>query len=177
MSDGSLRDLTSFEQRHRAHFATRDGFWLTGLVSTGPYADANERISGLWDELVLRQDEMEIPSEWLSLCHGRETEFSCYLGLGSVERPSIVPKGMVTVEVPTHEYAVARVSGSQDDVNAVYTYLPAWSGAHGREWNRSILWIEVYPEPYRHGTTELKFEIWLPLVEQEARRQDQHAIG
>jgi predicted transcriptional regulator YdeE len=165
MSDAMMRDLTSFARRHNAHFATRDGFWVTGLVSTGPFVGANERISRLWDELVSRQDEMDVASEWLSLCHGRETEFSCYLGLGSDERPSIVPKGMVTVQVPPHEYAVASVSGTQDDVNAIYTYLPAWVGAHDREWNRSILWIEAYPEPYRDDTTELNFEIWLPLVE------------
>ena len=167
MTDTSTTGQTAFAQSHHARFASREGFWLTGLVSTGPFTDANERISSLWTGLVRRQDELAVqasPEEWLSLCHGRETEFSCYLGLATPERPATIPEGMVSIEVVPHEYAVATVEGTQDDVNAVYTQLPEWAAAHGREWNRSILWIESYPEPYRDGETQLNFEVWLPLV-------------
>ena len=157
-------DLEAFQRRHDVHIAYRDGFWLTGLVSTGPFSDANTRISALWEELVNKYGEDAQPDEWLSLCHGRETEFTCYLGVASASRPGIVPDGLMLCEVKPHEYAVASVSGTQEDVNAVYLQLPTWIEAQGREWNDAILWIEAYPEPYRDGQTELDFKVWLPLV-------------
>jgi AraC family transcriptional regulator len=167
MTDAMPAEIVAFERRHDVRVASRDGFWLTGLVSTGPFTDAHRRISNLWEELIARQGELDLPGppdEWLSLCHGRETEFSCYLGVATDERLAIVPAGMVAVEVPPHEYAVARVEGTQDDVHAVYTYLPAWIEEQGQKWNRTILWIEAYPEPYRDSQTELDFEVWLPLM-------------
>lgn len=147
---------------------TRDGFWLVGLVSTGPYTDAHERITALWRTIVGRQGELALASEhagWMSLCHGRETEFSCYIGVAMAARPAEVPDGMVAVEVLPHEYAVAPVRGTQDDVNAVYTMLPGWIEARGREWDRSTLWLESYPAPYHDDQTEMHFEVWLPLTD------------
>lgn len=167
MTDAISPDLVTFERKHDVRLDRRESFWLTGLVSTGPFTDANRRISRLWQELVARRRELDLPDapdEWLSLCHGRETEFSCYLGVGTSEPLAEVPEDMVSVEVLPHDYAVARAEGTQDDVNAVYTQLPAWIEEQGQAWNRSILWIEVYPEPYRDGQTELNFEVWLPLV-------------
>lgn len=161
-------DLPQFADQHDVRIASREGFWLVGLVSTGSFRDANARIGALWEELVARRAELKLPrdpGEWLSLCHGRETEFTCYLGLALPEEPPSVPRGMVAIEVPPHEYGVASVRGTQADVNAVYTQLPAWIEAQDREWNRSILWIESYPEPYRDGETELHFDIWLPLLD------------
>lgn len=148
---------------------TRDGFWLVGLVSTGPYADAHERMTALWRTIDDRQGELALdsePDEWVSLCHGRETEFSCYIGVAMPVVPTNVPDGMVAVEVLPHEYAVSPVRGTQDDVNAVYTQLPAWIEGQGRVWDRAALWLEVYPVPYRDDQTEMHFEVWLPLVDE-----------
>ncbi len=71
---------------------------------------------------------------------------------------------MVSIRIPAHEYAVATISGSQDDVRQVYADLPAWAEEQGRAWNTSILWLELYTEPPRPIGERIDLEIWLPLT-------------
>lgn len=160
-------------ERYRYRFASRDGCWLTGLVTTGSFTDAHERVTARWDELAARYQEIGLPgepAEWLSPCHGRETEFSCYLGLTSPEPVVAVPEGMVSIELRPHEYAVASFRGSQSELIETYHDLDAWIAAQGRERDVAVLWLESYPRPYQRTQPDLELEIWLPLRPVETSR-------
>ena len=155
--------------RYRYRFASREGCWLTGLVTTGPFSDAHERVTACWDEIAARYRELgldEEPVEWLSPCHGRETEFTCYLGLISPEPVASIPEAMVTIELRPHDYAVASFKGTQEQLIEVYHDLDTWIVKQGRERNYQSLWLESYPRPYERSQDDLELEIWLPLREQ-----------
>ncbi|HVL26495.1 MAG TPA: GyrI-like domain-containing protein [Thermomicrobiales bacterium] len=147
--------------------ATRDAFWLTGMVDSGPHATGREWVRAMWADFLARQDELPETldrSVFVSPCHGRETEFTCYLGFASEQQPSHVPDGMVSILVPAHDYGVATVSGSQEVVIQAYGALPAWIVQQGRQVNREILWLELYTAPPRPIGDPIDLEIWLPLV-------------
>jgi len=147
---------------------SRDAFWLTGMVNSGPHATGRQWVRALWAEFLARQDELPDGldrSIFVSPCHGRETEFTFYLGYTSAEPPAFVPSGMVSILVPAHDYGVATiVSGSQEDVMQTYGALPTWIRQQGREVNREILWLELYAAPPRPVGEAIDQEIWLPLV-------------
>jgi predicted transcriptional regulator YdeE len=146
---------------------SRDAFWLTGMVNSGPHATGREWVRALWTAFLDRHGELPDGldrSVFVSPCHGRETEFTCYLGYASPEEPTNVTDGFVSVLIPAHEYGVATVSGSQDDVMRAYGDLPAWIAAQGRQVNREILWLEQYSAPPRPIGEPITLEIWLPLV-------------
>lgn len=158
--------LEHLAERYHYRIDSRDACWLTGLVSTGPFDGAHERITALWQELAMRYREIGLrdePVEWLSPCHGRETEFTCYLGLTSDDPVSEVPDGMVAIELRPHEYAVASFRGSQEELMAVYQDLDEWIVTQGRERNDAVLWLESYPRPYKQSQPNLELDIWLPL--------------
>lgn len=164
---------TSLAEQYRYRFASRDGCWLTGLVTTGPFTDAHQRVTAKWDELAERYKEIGLdgePDEWLSPCHGRETEFSCYLGLTSPDPVASVPEGMVSIELRPDEYAVATFKGSQEELIEVYTDLDRWIVEQGRERNYRVLWLESYPTPYQRNQPDLELELWLPLRPVEPSR-------
>jgi predicted transcriptional regulator YdeE len=120
----------------------------------------------MWADFLARQDDLPEDldrSVFVSPCHGRETEFTCYLGYAS-EQPNSVPDGMVSILVPAHEYGVATVSGLQEDVMHAYGALPAWIAEQGRQVNREIVWLELYAAPPRPIGDPIDLEIWLPLV-------------
>ena len=144
-----------------------DAFWLTGVVNSGPHATGREWVRALWADFLARQGEVPDGfdrSVYVSLCHGRETEFTCYLGFASEQQAASVPDDMVSILLPAHEYGVATVSGSQEDVMEAYGALPAWIRQQGREVNREILWLELYTAPPRPIGEPIELEIWLPLA-------------
>lgn len=154
MSENQFR----IESRHAA--------WVTGMVNSGPHQTGQQWVRAMWDAFLSRQDELPDGidrSTFVSPCHGRETEFTCYLGYESASRPETVPDGMVSIFIPAHQYAVAVVSGSQDDVIATYSALHAWVPGQGREVNGEILWLERYMTPPRPIGGQIDLEIWLPL--------------
>jgi predicted transcriptional regulator YdeE len=146
---------------------SRDAFWLTGMVGSGPHATGRQWVRATWSDFLSRQDALPDGLDrtvFVSPCHRRETEFTCYLGYASPDEPAKVPDGMVSILIPPHEYGVATVSGSQDDVNQVYVSLPAWIMQQDRQVNREILWLEQYTAPPRPIGEPIDLEIWLPLL-------------
>ena len=146
---------------------SRDEMWVTGMVNSGPHETGPQWVREMWRDFFSR--DAELPegldrSAFISPCHGRETEFTCYLGHASSSRPVSVPDGMVSIRIPPHEYAVATVSGSQDDVRQTYADLPAWAKEQGRQWNTSLLWLEFYRESPHPIGERIDLEIWLPLL-------------
>jgi predicted transcriptional regulator YdeE len=142
--------------------------WLTGLAITGPFELAESRTDAAWQSLAERTASSELlqgQEEWLSACHIRETELTCYVGMASDNAPSDPVDDLVTIQIPRHEYLVARHSGNRADLGNLYAAMFAWLQRHDREVNREILWLERYSAPLVGGAA-LDMEIWLPLREQ-----------
>ena len=158
--------MTDRDQEFRVE--VRERGWLTGLVLSGPFELAETRTAEAWDSLVSQVDDLPEPlnrDEWLSACHIRETELTCYIGMTSRESVSDLPGDLVSIQIPRHEYLVARHRGSREELGNLYAAMFAWLLREGREVNREILWLERYTAPYRQGD-DLDMEIWLPLREQ-----------
>jgi len=152
----------------RYRMEDRPACWLTGVVGSGPHANGGEWVRELWARFLGRADELPEGldrSVFVSPCHGRETEFTCYLGYAG-ESPvpaSDLPDGFVSILIPAHRYGVATVSGDQADVTAVYGDLPRWIEGQGATTDREILWLELYRERPRPIGERIDLEIWLPL--------------
>jgi AraC family transcriptional regulator len=150
----------------------QDAFWLVGVVGSGPHETGPHWVRRMWREFLDRQGDLPDGldrSVFVSPCHGRETEFTCYLGYPSATKPEHLADGMVSILIPSHEYGVATVSGAQEDVRRVYGALPAWIGEQGREVNREILWLERYTEPPRPIGEQIDLQILLPLRSAQVR--------
>ncbi len=146
----------------------RERGWLTGLVLSGPFELAETRTAEAWESLVSRVDALPEAlnrNEWLSACHIRETELTCYVGMTGSQPVTELPGDLVSIQIPRHEYLVASHRGSREELGNLYAAMFAWLLREGREVNREILWLERYTAPYRPGD-DLNMEIWLPLREQ-----------
>ena len=150
----------------------RERQWLTGLAVSGPFDLAEARTNDAWTTLTAQVDTLPASlnrGEWLSACHIRETELTCYVGLTSDEPVTAAPDGLVTIQIPRHEYLVARHVGGREELGNLYAAMFAWLQRKGREVNREILWLERYDGPYEPGT-DPDMEIWLPLREETPLR-------
>lgn len=147
---------------------TRDGFWLTGVVGSGPHGTGQVWVRDLWHVLLERSATLPDGLDRdlvVSASHGRETEFTCYLGYTSrapVDIEGIA--GVVQIEILGHDYAVASLSSTQEDVIAAYLGADAWATEQGRSVNRAILGLEMYREAPRPIGEPVEVEIWIPLV-------------
>lgn len=152
-------------------FETRQCFWFVGVGGAGPYFDPRRPednwVVPLWEELFRKEGmipDVVDRTTYISPCHGRESEFTFYGGFASNERLERFPERLVTFRVPTHTYAVGTVNGGQDAIEQIYHELPEWARRHGRSVNRSIVWLEVYPErPVLQPDGPFRFEVWLPV--------------
>ena len=146
-----------------------DEFWFVGVGGTGPFfqSRADNWVVPLWQELF--RQEAGLPDEidrgrYLSPCHARETEFTCYCGFAARGRPTRLPVGLKAFRVPKHEYAVGAVSGGPEAIGDLYRELPAWATARGRPVDNSKLWLEVYSQrPVLDPTGPFSYEVWLPI--------------
>lgn len=146
----------------------RERCWLTGLVVSGPFGVAEALTADAWESLAARVDGLPDTlnrDEWLSACHIRETELTCYVGMTSKEAVPDVPDDLVSIQIPRHEYLIAHHRGTRDELGNLYAAMFAWLQRKEREVNREILWLERYTAPYQGGD-DLDMEIWLPLREQ-----------
>lgn len=162
--------MTDRDQEFR--IVTRERQWLAGVGITGPFELAEARTAQAWELLVANLDELPEAlhrDEWLSACHIRESELTCYVGLTSDEPVSNLPDDLVTFAIPRHEYLVARHTGGREELGNLYAAMFAWLQREGREVNREILWLERYAEPVEPGS-EPEMEIWLPLRPEEPSR-------
>lgn len=146
-------------------FVGRPANWLVGIAGSGPHATGRVWVRQLWDRFLAIADDLPGDldrSVYVCPCHGRETEFTYYLGFTSQEPVDDLPDGVVCIELPTHIYGVGNISGSQDDVMRLYHDLPAWMAAQGKPSNREILWLERYPSPPSPIGERIDLEVWLP---------------
>ena len=158
--------MTDRDQGFRVEI--RERCWLTGLAVSGPFELAEERTGEAWESLASRVETLPEAlnrDEWLSACHVRETELTCYVGLTSDKAITDAPEDLVSIQIPRHEYLVAHHSGSREELGNLYAAMFAWLLRKDREVNREILWLERSTEPYQPGS-DLDMEIWLPLREQ-----------
>jgi len=158
--------MTDREQGFRIE--VRERFWLTGLAVSGPFEIAEERTAAAWESLASRVDALPDVlnrDEWLSACHVRETELTCYIGMTSTEPVPDLPDDLVSIVIPRHEYLVAYHSGSREELGNLYAAMFSWLQRHDRELNREILWLERSTAPARGGG-DIDVEIWLPLREE-----------
>lgn len=159
--------MTDRDQAFRVE--ARERQWLTGLAITGPFELAEARTDDAWEALAGRVDDLPAElhrDEWLSACHIRETELTCYVGMTSDEAPGDLPDDLVSIQIPRHEYLIARHAGGREELGNLYAAMFAWLQRKSREVNREILWLERYAGPHLPGT-DPDMEILLPLREQE----------
>jgi predicted transcriptional regulator YdeE len=152
--------------------ATRERQWLVGVGITGPFELAEARTEAAWESLVARVADLPEAlhrEEWLSACHIRESELTCYVGPTSDQPVGDLPGDLVTFPIPRHEYLVARHAGGREELGNLYAAMFAWLQRNGREVNREILWLERYTSPPTPGS-DPDMEIWLPLRPQEPAR-------
>ena len=162
--------MTDREQGFR--IGVRERGWLTGLVLSGPFEIAEARTAEAWEYLVSRIDTLPESlnrNEWLSACHIRETELTCYVGMSSDKPVTDLPDDLVSIQIPRHEYLVARHRGSREELGNLYAAMFAYLQREDRELNREILWLERYTAPY-HAGDDLDMEIWLPLRDETGTR-------
>lgn len=155
--------MTDRDQGFR--IATRERTWLTGIVISGPFEIAEGRTLDAWEALAAREPSLPEAlhrDEWLSACHIRETELTCYVGMTSDEPVHDLPDDLISIQIPRHDYLVAHHHGTREELGNLYAAMFAWLQRHEREVNREILWIERYGAPSGRGV-ELDMEIWLPL--------------
>lgn len=150
----------------------RDRCWLTGIAVSGPFEIAEERMAEAWESLAGRADDLPDVlkrDEWLSACHMRETELTCYIGMTSDEQVTDCPDDLVCILIPRHEYLVAHHSGSREELGNLYAAMFSWLQRHDRELNREILWLERFDAP-PHPEKDLDMEILLPLRDENGLR-------
>lgn len=158
--------MTDRDQGFRV--ATRERTWLTGIAITGPFDIAEARTLDAWEALAAQEPSLPESldrEEWLSACHIRETELTCYVGMTSDSAVGELPDDLMSIQIPRHEYLVAHHHGTRDELGNLYAAMFAWLQRHEREVNREILWIERYGAPFGRDV-ELDMEIWLPLRQQ-----------
>lgn len=162
--------MTDRDQGFRVE--SRERQWLTGLVISGPFELAEARADDAWTTLAARADALPEAlhrDEWLSACHIRETELTCYVGMTSDSAVTDLTDDLISIQIPRHEYLVAHHVGGREELGNLYAAMFAWLQRKGREVNREILWLERYRGPYRPGT-DPDMEIWLPLREEAPTR-------
>ena len=162
--------MTDRDQEFRIE--TRERQWLAGIGVTGPFEQAEARTEAAWASLIALADRLPEAldrDEWLSACHMRESELTCYVGLTSDAPVDALPDPLVAFPVPRHEYLVARHTGGRGELGNLYAAMFAWLHREGREVNREILWLEVYASPPAPDS-DPEMEIWLPLRESEPTR-------
>ncbi len=155
--------MTDRDQGFRVE--TRERTWLTGIAITGPFDIAESRTLDAWEDLAAREPSLPESldrEEWLSACHIRETELTCYVGMTSASAAVDLPDDLISIQIPRHEYLVAHHHGTRDELGNLYAAMFAWLQRYEREVNREILWIERYGVPFGRDA-ELDMEIWLPL--------------
>jgi predicted transcriptional regulator YdeE len=159
--------MAQLETTTQYRVVLKQAFWFVGVGGCGPYASAMAWVTPLRETVIKRLNEFPPAvdrSAYLSLLHGRETEYTFYDGFAATEQVMDVPAGMVCFQIPAHRYAVGPVRGSEHDIQATYATLPVWAGEQGYELNKEILWLEVYPEPRNTDpAVPVYFEIYLPI--------------
>lgn len=151
---------------------TRERQWLAGVGIAAPFEQSEARTDAAWESLVARIESLPEAlhrDEWMSACHIRESELTCYVGLTSDAPVEELPDDLVTFPIPRHEYLVARHTGGREELGNLYAAMFAWLQREGREVNREILWLERYVSPPTPGS-DPEMEIWLPLRPVEPSR-------
>jgi predicted transcriptional regulator YdeE len=162
--------MTDRDQEFRVEVRPRQ--WLTGVPISVPFELAEARTSAAWESLVARLDALPDAlnrHEWLSACHIRESELTCYVGMTSEAPVESPPDDLVEFAIPRHEYLVASHTGGREELGNLYAAMFAWLQRSGREVNREILWLERYDRPAEPGS-DPAMEIWLPLRPAEPSR-------
>ncbi|ASS74233.1 hypothetical protein CIG75_04035 [Tumebacillus algifaecis] len=152
---------------------TKNSMKLVGIAWSGAYADAKE-IPALWIDFVARAEEIServSPEAFISPCHGRQTEFTCYL-TAEVADFTTFPEGMKGITIPAQTYVQITHRGPMTAVEATYTRLYRWIEENGYQPNRAELWLEVYDERYNSAKhdpnrAENEYDIFMPIIEKQ----------
>ncbi len=81
-------------QKMNFRIDSRDEMWVTGVVNSGPHDTGQQWVREMWQAFLKREGDLPDGldrSVFVSPCHGRETEFTCYLGYASESRPAQRP--------------------------------------------------------------------------------------
>jgi predicted transcriptional regulator YdeE/catechol 2,3-dioxygenase-like lactoylglutathione lyase family enzyme len=154
-------------QSSNFEIVARDESWFVGLNTSGPFATARQRVMRSWHEIKARQGELPASvdrSRFIAPSHGRQHEFTYYVGFAAPTEVLELPEGMHCFQLPAKSYAFGSVRGPAEEINRTYAELPKWARTKGWEVNKEILWLEIYPEPPSDDPTDpFHFDIYLPV--------------
>ncbi|MGA8942599.1 MAG: GyrI-like domain-containing protein [Thermoactinomyces sp.] len=148
---------------------TKDSFQVVGIGWTGPYTMSRE-IAKVWEEFVRRIHEIPNqvrPGVFVCPCHDRVTDLTCYIAV-EVSKADIVPKGMLSLTVPTQKYAVFTHRGSIRNTSSTYQKALKWIKKMGYQKDDSTLGLEVYDHRYTPVTHNLdspdnRYDLFIPI--------------
>ncbi|TCS96721.1 GyrI-like domain-containing protein [Hazenella coriacea] len=148
---------------------TKESFQFMGIGWTGPYTMSRE-IPHIWENFISRIKEIPNqvqPGVFVSPCHDRVTDFTCYIGV-EVDSANQVPKGMLTLTVPTQRYAVFVHKGPIKTTPETYRKAWTWIERMGYIKDHSTLGLEVFDKRYipsidDPGSPDNMYEIYIPI--------------
>jgi predicted transcriptional regulator YdeE len=157
----------ALQKKDGYHFVDCAESWFVGLGSVGPYRTSRAWVMPIWEELIRRQGELPASvdrSVYLSPCHGRESEFTFWIGFACREEIMNPPTGMSCFRLPPHTYAVGEVRRPREEIDRLYDTRGPWADSEGRPTNPSILWLEIYRQPPAADPAgPFDYDIYLPL--------------
>jgi AraC family transcriptional regulator len=130
----------------------------------------SREIPKLWEAFLKRVHEIPDqvrPGVFVSPCHDRVTDFTCYIGV-EVRSADQVPEGMLALTVPTQQYAVFTHKGPIRNVPTTYQRALKWIERKGFQKDHSTLGLEVYdhrylPTTHDGNSPDNMFDIYIPI--------------
>lgn len=149
---------------------TRPQMTIIGVVWTGPFERAAE-VGQLWKRFMSTAPTIDgrlNPTEYISPCHDRTTDFTCYIGV-EVEPETPTPQECTRLVVPEQIYACFQHKGSMSQVESTYNQAFTWMKENGYSKNLSRFTLEVYrdesynPTIHDANRAENSYDIYIPI--------------
>ncbi|WP_437730431.1 GyrI-like domain-containing protein [Sorangium sp. So ce1335] len=154
---------------------TRGEIRLAGIKVVGRRSELSHRVPLAWIELVDRLDSVPHLVD-RRVFHGAFPESDhqragndgvyTYWACAEVSEGGALPEGLQPLVLPARTYAVARVEGTAEAIEATYVGLARWVEAQGRRVDAQASCLERYDERRQKVTPPYErfdYEVWKPL--------------
>ncbi|WP_437585831.1 GyrI-like domain-containing protein [Sorangium sp. So ce1000] len=154
---------------------TRGELRLVGIKVVGRRSELSHRVPLAWLELVDRLESVPHRVE-RSVLYGAFPESDhrrasndgvyTYWVCTEVSTSGALPEGMQPLVIPARTYAIARVEGTAEAIEATYLGLSRWIEAQGKRADAWAWCLERYDERRQRVTPPYErfdYEVWKPL--------------